>query len=76
VATQTDRAAAGPGPPVTWFGLVFEVVELGDRHGRVVLHDAIHAEQVPRPVDVVGDQRKASVGRDVPLISMRLCLPG
>jgi hypothetical protein len=41
---QTDHAAGGRGPPVTWFDLVFEVVELGDRHGRVVLNDAIHAE--------------------------------
>jgi hypothetical protein len=55
---QTDRAVAGQGPPVTWFDLVFEVVELGDRHGRVVLDDAIHAEQVLGPVDVVGDQLK------------------
>ena len=53
---QTDRADAGQGPPVTWFGLVFEVVELGDRHGRVVLDDAIHAEQVLGPVDAFGDQ--------------------
>jgi hypothetical protein len=62
---------------VTWFGLVFEVVELRDRHGRVVLDDAIHAEQVLRPVDVVGDQLKGVRRKgDVPLISMRLCLPG
>ena len=53
-----NRADAGQGPPVTWFGLVFEVVELGDRHGRVVLDDAIHAEQVLGVVDAVGDQLK------------------
>ena len=51
-----DRTDAGQGPSVNWFGLVFEVVELGDRHGRVVLDDAIHAEQVLGPVDAFGDQ--------------------
>jgi len=49
---QTDRAAAGQAPPVTWFGLVFEVVGFGDRYGRVVLDDAIHAEQVLGSVEV------------------------
>ena len=73
---QTNRADAGQGPPVTWFGW-FEEVELGDRHGRVVLDDAIPAKQVLGPVDAFGDQPKG-VNRkgDVPLISMRLCLPG
>ena len=74
---QTDHAAGGQDPPVTWFGLVFEVAELGDRHGRVVLDDAFHAERVLGPVDVIGDQPEGVPRKgDVALISMRLCLPG
>jgi hypothetical protein len=53
------------------------VVESGDRHGRVVLDDAIHAGQVLGPVDAVGDQPEGDHRKgDVPLISIRLCLPG
>ena len=50
---------------------------MGDRHGRVVLDDAIHAKQVLGPVDAFGGQLKGVHWKgDVPLISMWLCLPG